>query len=146
MSNKELTQQIILYLINKLGDKIEGKKKMMKLMFLIEHYDTTQRKLNPNNLLGNIFSIYYYGVFSLDIMNYVNELIQKGTIKDGFPLTSNKKVSLEKEEIKNRVEKIIDEFGDKTGYKLEVETLKMMDIEPSEKKKFFGKLVSDLIR
>lgn len=143
--NYNQTEKIILYLINKLGDKIEGKKKLMKLMFLIEHYDVESKKLICKGLLGNTFSIYYYGVFSLDIMNYVSKLIQKGTIKDGFPLKSTEKIELE-QQIKERVEKIIQEFGEKTGYGLEVETLKMINIEPSDKEKFFGKQVEELIK
>jgi len=139
------TEKIIIYLINKLGDKIEGKKKLMKLMFLIEHYDVDSKKLVCNGLLGNTFSIYYYGVFSLDIMNYVDGLIQKEKIKDGFPLRSTEKIKLEPQ-IKEKVENIIQGFGEKTGYELEVETLKMMDIEPSDKEKFFGEPVNKLIK
>lgn len=143
--NYNQTEKIILYLINKLGDKIEGKKKLMKLMFLIEHYDVNLKKLIRDGLLGNNFLIYYYGVFSLSIMDYVNELIQKGIIKEGFPLKSTEKIELE-QKTKEKVEKIIQEFGEKTGYELEIETLKMIDIEPSDKEKFFGKPIKKLIK
>ncbi len=139
-----LTEKNILYLINKLGDKVEGRKKLMKLMFLLEHYDVNLKKLVSKGLFGNTFLIYYYGVFSLDIQNYVNELTKKEVIKDGLPLKTSEKVELDPEQ-KDRIENIIEEFGNKSGYQLEVETLKMMNIEPSDKQKFFRKSVSDLI-
>jgi len=143
--NYNQTEKIILYLINKLGDKIEGKKKVMKLMFLVEHYDVNLKKLIRNGLLGNNFLIYYYGVFSLSIMNCVSGLIQKGIIEEGFPLKSTEKIEIEQKD-KEKVDKIIQEFGEKTGYELEVETLKMIDIEPSDKEKFFGRPIRNLIK
>ncbi len=145
MNKKETTKQIILYLIDKLNDKIEGKKKLMKLMFLTEHYDFDKNKLVPEMSVGNTFCIYYYGVFSREVMQCSDELIEEKEIIEGFPLKSKKKGELGKE-IKERVDKIISIFGKKSGYDLENETLKMMKIEPYEKEKYFGQEVSSLIK
>ena len=145
MRDKKLTQQVILYLIDRLGDEIEGKKKLMKLMFLIEHYNLHEKKLVKEGMLGNTFSIYYYGVFSRDVKDCVNELLEKKIIDDGYPLRSKKKIDLEGE-VKGRIEKIIEKFGGESGYQLEVKTLQMMNIEPAEKKQYFGKPVKELIK
>ena len=147
MSKEELTKQIILYLISRLGDKIEGKKKIMKLMFLIEHYDFGIEKLTPKGKIGNTFLIYHYGVFSFEIMNCVDELIEKKVIRDGFPLRleNGDKPRLE-EKTEERVKKVIDKFGEKSGYILEVKTLEMMGIKPYEKKKYFGENVVKIIK
>jgi len=146
MTDKNITKKIILYLINQLGDKIEGKKKLMKLMFLIEHYDFSKKKLVLEGSLGNTFRIYYYGVFSLEVMECFNELVHEGHIIDGFPLKSKEKSELEEKEIKEKVGKVISEFGEDLGYDLEVKTLKMMGIKPYEKKEYFGKSVAEIIK
>ena len=44
-----------------------------------------------------------------------------------------------------KVQKVIKDFGNKTGYTLEVGTLKLLGIEPSEKGKYFGREVSELL-
>ena len=147
MNKKQLTKEIILYLISKLGDKIEGKKKIMKLMFLTEHHDFDIGKLIPKNKIGNTFLIYRYGVFSFDVMECVDELIEEKVIKDGFPLKLEKEIKPElKEKIEKRVKKVIDKFGDKTGYDLEIDTLRIMGIKPYEKKEHFGENVSKIIK
>lgn len=146
--NYRPTEKIILYLINRLGNKIEGRKKLMKLMFLVEHYDIELKKLTRKGLLGNTFLIYYYGVFSSDIKDYVTGMTRRGVIKDGFPLETTEKTigKIEPEQqLKEKVEKIMSVFGEKSGYQLEVETMRMMGIEPSNKKKFFRKPVSEII-
>ena len=59
---KKLTKKVILYLLwkcNKLGIKV-SRKKLMKLMFLIEYYDLKRKKLREKPLLGNEWYIYYY--------------------------------------------------------------------------------------
>jgi len=59
---KKLTKEVILYLIkscNELGIKV-GRKKLMKLMFLIEYYNPRTKKLRKKPLLGNEWYIYYY--------------------------------------------------------------------------------------
>ena len=144
MPKKDTTKNIILYVIEKLGQKVEGKKKLMKLMFLIEHYDIETKKLSSNNYIGNNFYIYHYGVFSLDIMNYVNELIKEGIIKEGFPLKSNEKGRLDSE-IKERVDKVINKFGLYSGYELELDTLTMLGIERKEKKLYFGESITTIM-
>lgn len=145
MGNKKLTKQIIQYLVDKLGSKIEGKKKLMKLMFLIEHYDISKDKLTSETRIGNKFYIYHYGVFSLDVMNCTNELFKEKKLKDGFPLVSTQSTQLNKE-IEAKVKQIIGKFGKMKGYDLEVKTLQMMGIEPYEKGEYFGQDVSKLIK
>lgn len=142
---KKLTIQTIVYLINKLGSNREGKKKIMKLMFLLEHFDIKQNKLTKQGFLGNSFYIYNYGVFSIGVMDSYNKLIKEGYVKDGFPLTTRKIVKLD-EHIRPKVDKIIEKFGNKTGYNLEVETLRMLGIQPYEKEKYYGQDIVNFIK
>jgi len=60
--NRELIKSILLYLIDRLnfyGYEI-NRKKIMKLMFLIDHYDTKTKKLKPKNITGAKWFIYQY--------------------------------------------------------------------------------------
>ena len=145
MGMKELTKKIILFLVKKLGRNIEGRKKLMKLMFLIDHYDVELGKIKKSSLLGNEYFIYYYGVFSFDVMTSYNELVKEGKIRDSFPITTNVEVVELPEEIRKKVEKIIQKFGHLSGYELEIQTLKLLGIQPHEKEKYFGEGVSEIV-
>lgn len=151
MDKRELTKKIILYLIYKLEERIEGKKKLMKLMFLVEHYDPIQNRLIRQKNIGNTFYIYYYGVFSREVMECYNKLVKEGKIVDSFPIKFKQYALLEQEikdldeKIKERIDKIISLFGNRTGYSLENETLKMMGIQPYEKESYWGREVSEII-
>ncbi len=146
MNKRELTKNIILYLIQKLGDKIEGKKKIMKLMFLLEHYDFELKKIVESKTIGNEFFIYYYGVFSTEVMRSISSLTAEGKIKDGLPLKLSGSAGVKLEpETQGKVDEVITKFGDISGYKLEVGTLKMLGITPSDKDKHMGESVKDIL-
>jgi len=145
--DRKTTKKVILYLLNNLGDKVEGKKKIMKLMFLLEHYDLSSNELTPKQLLGNDFHIYYYGVFSQDVMNTVNRLITDEQIEDGFPLKSSRKYKLTMDKkLKERIDTIIRLFGDYSGYQLEIKTLEMLGIKPHEKSLYFGQDIGSILK
>ena len=146
MNTRELTKNIILYLINTLGDKIEGKKKIMKLMFLLEHYDFKLKKIVENQTIGNDFFIYYYGVFSTEVRQSISSLTSEGKIKDGLPLKISGGINIKLEpEMQSRVDEVIKRFGDLSGYKLEVGTLKLLGITPSEKQQHMGESIKDIL-
>ncbi len=146
MEKEELTKKVILYLINRLEKDIEGRKKLMKLMFLVEHFNQDSQKLVKEGKLGNEFIIYHYGVFSFDVMNRYLELAKEGKIKDNFPMSiiNLQKVELPTE-IKQDVDGIINIFGKKTGKVLELETLEMLKLNLETKKENFGKPVIQFI-
>jgi len=143
---REKTKNVILYLVKKLGEQIEGRKKLMKLMFLIEHFDLVSKKIVRKHTLGNHFFIYYYGVFSFDVMNSYEELIRERKIKDTYPLTLEQEVETRlEEELERVIDGIVKEFGKYSGYSLEVETLRMLGIKPPEKDRYFGKEVDKIL-
>jgi len=140
------TKDVIMYIIKKLGSRIEGRKKFMKLMFLVEHFDTKNEKVTKDHTLGNQFFIYYYGVFSSDVMNSFNELVRERKIEDAYPISLKTKGKAELDEkLRRKVDWIVEKFGDLSGYRLEIETLKMLRIKPSEKNSYFGKEVKEII-
>ena len=141
------TQKVILYLIKKLGRLMEGRKKLMKLMFLIEYYDPELGKLKREPLLGNEFIIYHYGVFSFDVMDEYISLVSRKIISE-YPMKIIHNIDLEdlEEDIKLRVDSIISLFGNKYASDLEEETLKMLGLSKEMKVKFFGMNVNEIIR
>jgi len=146
MKHLKLTknQKVIVYLIKRLGDLIEGRKKLMKLMFLIEHYDTENEKLIKTNFLGNNFIIYHYGVFSFEVMNDYISLNNRGIVTE-YPIKTKLNVKIEKT-LKSRIDNIVLKFSKMHGFELEEETLKMLNIDKKSKELFFGKNVKELIK
>lgn len=137
----------ILYLVKNLGSRCEGKKKIMKLMFLLDHYSFTSKNLEQQGALDNDFYIYHFGVFSMRVMSTVNTLIRERKIKDGYPLKIIDKSEIDLDtDLRKKIDMIIEEFGAKPGYKLEVETLKMLGVEPHEKGQYFGKDISSILK
>lgn len=140
-----ITKNVILYMIKKLGERTEGRKKLMKLMFLVDHYDPESGKIEKKSFLGNEYLIYYYGVFSFDVMKSYNELVREGKVKERIQITTPVKEIKLPERVKKKVDIIIQLFGKKRGYELEVFTLRKLGIEPYEKEKFFGRTISEVI-
>lgn len=147
MDSKINTQDTILYLISRLGNSIEGRKKLMKMMFLVEHFNFQSNKISKQKNLGNDFIIYHYGVFSFDVMNSFLELSQNGKISLDMPLKvlTGNTMNLTNQPLKQRVDCIIDLFGKKSGKELELETLKMLNLNLETKRNHFGESVIQLI-
>lgn len=131
---------------------IKGRKKLMKLMFFLEHLNLEQDELVPDRCYGkNEFIIYNYGPFSFDVMNNIEKLKgeNKVTEKQGIKpfvisLTKEgkdkaKKIGekLSKEKIQ-RVEKIKERFISKPGWKLEKESLEYLGITEEDKNSLKG--------
>lgn len=139
-------QEVLSYLIDRLGTRNKSRKKLMKLMFLVEHYDLNSEKLTDKQFLGNDFIIYKYGVFSSDVMEDLLELNTKGILED-YPIRLLKEIPFDlKKEITSREDSILMRFGDKFGYQLENFTLGLLHLNKETKKKYLGQSVIPLIR
>jgi len=138
---KELTRNVILYTLSRV--KKVDRIKLMKLMFLIEHYDTKTHKIVPQKTISNQFIIYHFGPFSFEVYEELIELIKEGKInEEGFELKSNVDVkNVEEkldEDLLRKVNSILSEFGHLSGQELEKETLKLLGIKENEKNRYFG--------
>ena len=65
MERARATKSCILYILKHVSG---GRKKLMKLMFLVDYYDASNNKLTLNKAIGNQFFVYHYGVFSREVM------------------------------------------------------------------------------
>jgi hypothetical protein len=73
------------------------------------------------------------------------ELVKEKKIIDNFPMKLNEKEIELGEDVKNKVDVIIERFGKKDSKKLEIETLNMLGLNLESKKVHFGKKVESLI-
>ncbi|MBU1177522.1 MAG: hypothetical protein ABIG88_02435 [Patescibacteria group bacterium] len=141
----DITKKVILYLVNEMGSLVGGSPKMMKMMFLIEHYDPNKGELVKRGLLDNVFVIHHQGVFSNDVMHCFNDLVSGGKIEDRFPLKANTRSEF-RLGYKERIDNIIDEFKTIPNYDLEDTILTMLGIDPYHKQEHYGTRVRDLIK
>ena len=143
MDNKE----VLLYLISRLGSKSEGRKKIMKMMFLLNHFDVDKNSLVKTPLLKEDFIIYHYGVFSFDVMNNFLDLSNEGKVKGDFPVDiKTSEVPNIPLRIKEKVDLIVNQFGNDNGKNLELNTLSMLGLDLDSKRKYFGESVTNFIK
>jgi len=144
-----LTKNSILYILNRVKN-LEGRLKLMKLMFLLEHYDFDKNKLTNQKIIGNNFIIYHHGPFSFEVYNELLKMIKDKTIsEEGYSIRSNINLDdIEKklpENISKKIKKILSEFGEFNGFELENKTMNMLNIKKEEKSKFLGTPVEVII-
>lgn len=132
----DTNKKVLLYLIKKLKEKrtFTGKVQIMKLMFLIDHYDLNKEKLTKNSFLGNEYYIYYLGPFSFEVSEDYDNLKEE---------TCTNELD---EKIKEKVDKIIEKFGMYNGEALQEITLEMLKITPKDKGKFMGLKVNEILK
>lgn len=129
--------------------KIYGRKKLMKLMFFLEHLDIERDTLTPDQkFCKNEFVIYDYGPFSFDVMDDFGELKEEGKITENteyrpytIELTNagKKKFGKIKEKMDQdkvrRIGEINERFSDKLGWELEKLSLNYLKVEDEKEKR-----------
>jgi len=142
MSNKD----VLLYLISKLDSRSEGRKKIMKMMFLVNHFDISKNSLVKTPFLKEDFIIYHYGVFSFEVMDNFLDLSNENKIDGNFPIKiKSLGIPNLSNPIKEKVDLIINKFGNDNGKKLELDTLKLLNLDLETKRKHFGEPVTNFI-
>lgn len=152
----------LLFVIKEFGKegKLDGRLKLMKIMFFLEHLDIEKDRLVPENLFSdNEFIIYKYGPFSFEVMNDLTKLKNEGVIQEllqgGYyivPILTDKGIKrvneiegkLKQSELE-RINKIKDIFGNLGGKQLEKKSLEYLKISPSEKESHRGTPISSII-
>ncbi|MEM1610938.1 MAG: Panacea domain-containing protein [Sulfolobales archaeon] len=79
-------EHVLLYLLSGLFDKygeVYGRKKIQKLLFLVEHYDLEgSRVVRSQGLTGYRFIVWLYGPFSKDVYDDLDVLVERGLIEE----------------------------------------------------------------
>ena len=140
------TKSCILYILKHVSG---GRKKLMKLMFLVDYYDTGNNKLTLNKAIGNQFFVYHYGVFSREVMDGILELIKSGDIIESqygkLEINQLTTVDIKNRDLKSKVDAVIKEFGGLEASKLETETLRMINLTKESKYASFGMMVDAIL-
>jgi uncharacterized phage-associated protein len=126
--NLEKYKQVILYLVEKLDGKLEGKKKFMKLLYYVE-FDFFEKYGEP--FTSETFEKYPMGPFAANFKVVLEDLEKSGDIKvakekkvhhhketEIFMLNKTQAYNFEPEE-KNMIDRVIRLYGQKTGKYLE---------------------------
>jgi len=65
------------------GRPLDGRKKLQKLVFLVEHWDPNKGKITRStNLTGYVFRIDMYGPYSEGIQNDLGVLVRAGVFRE----------------------------------------------------------------
>jgi hypothetical protein len=137
MSKKYKNKDVLIYLIKRLMEKksFYGKLQVMKLMFLIEHYDADSKTIREDSLLGNEYYIYYLGPFSFEISKEFDRLKEED-LKEEIKLD---------EDLKKKVDFVIDNFGMNDGRTLQKFCLNLLNISIEEKGKYMGFKIKEVL-
>ena len=150
-NQKELTKNVIKYVLYRLGSNGGGRTKLMKLMFLIDYYDPENDQITLKSRLGNRFIIYNYGIFSFEVFDSLVGMIRNNEIKEvPFKLAVNSDISdfskaLDKN-LKVKIDKIIEKFGKLTKEEIDKKTIEMIGVKYADKPKYLGTPVEEIIQ
>ena len=140
--------------MQQLGEDIGGRKKIMKLFFLLEYYNFKDDTINPTPKIGNEFGIYYYGVYNRVVMQDVFDLLKYNYFKGTYPLKLTEKGTKKDmsndpdiQPIKQRIDKIIEKFGRKyEGFELEIKTLAMVGLALHTKEQYMSWTIERVLK
>ena len=138
----ELTRKSIIYFLNRTKN-MDGRLKLMKLMFLLDHYDTDEKKITCNKTIGNQWVIYHRGPFSFEVYNKILDMINDGSIveENGSVKCEIKLDKIENkipDDVKTKLDKIIRVFGSMSGTELENKSLNFLNIKKDQKSTYMG--------
>jgi len=136
MSKKN--KDVLIYLIKSLMDKksFYGKLQVMKLMFLVEHFNPEKRRIEKKSLLNNKYYIYDLGPFSFEISDEFDKLKEKDLERE---------IELD-ESIRNKVDLIIEKFGSIEQRILGKKCMEMLGITVKNKGRFLGFRVDEIVK
>ena len=141
------TQKRIVEIVKKLGNDMEGRKKLMKLLFFLNYYDFEDQKGVKEPLFGEDFIIYHYGPFSPKVRDEYLDLVEKGILEDGFPIKLKEDVSLDISiQERKTIHKMLEELGGLTGKELETKSLLFLGLNLRTKQDFFNQKVGNFVK
>jgi len=165
----------VFYLIQeywrKFNEPIDGRKKIQKLMFLVEHWENN-KIVKSIGLTGYVFKIYYYGPFCKKIYDDLDELVKrkyieaerilwqkhpifKNTLLDGYVddseesgviwLYSPLKQAPGDQGLLRKIRLIVSKFGYMSPSELEIMVNRMLRLKPIKKLKYLGTPIDEYL-
>ncbi|ADI31348.1 type II toxin-antitoxin system antitoxin SocA domain-containing protein [Staphylothermus hellenicus] len=170
MDRRDVLLNIIMY-FNKIYKKpLDGRKKLQKLLFLVEHLDIESGKLSRSRgLTGYKFIVYSYGPFSKDVYRDLESLVKEGIVEermetwrqesllytyidDGKPrriyyyriLDENRVPKLPRE-VEDKIKLVIEKYGSLPPMKLESHVNELLKLTPKKKVEYWGEFIDDYL-
>lgn len=174
------TMDIVLHLVSlfyrRFRRPLDGRKKLQKLLFLIEHWNPETGEIVPSQkLTGFQFKIWFYGPFSQELVAHVEKLVKKRKLieechvydlpssiqglslnaysDDGTPrriYLYSPGFTTAKEQLaqplKERLHIVLDRFGERNPIELEAQVNKMLKLTPMKKLEYWGLPVDEYIK
>ena len=147
---------VVKYLIYSNGGNVDGIKKLVKLLFLVQ-YDKGIGKVKKylydgRPITHTEFYIWNYGPFSNEIYDVIDGLkineegykVLIGLPDDFDPREVTDKLPVE---VMKRIRRVVKKYGKKKGYELEGITLKLLKLDKELKKEYYkGYFIDDSLR
>ncbi|RLE84158.1 MAG: hypothetical protein DRJ67_11015 [Thermoprotei archaeon] len=170
-----MLKEIILDLLHKYylryGRPLAGRKKLQKLMFLVE-YDIDGRRVRKLGYTGAVFKVLFYGPYSDEVAEAVEELVREGYVDEivishespsrlinrwmGELLEEGGRVYVYEPvrragkalppDVEERVEVVVEKYGRMSGGQLEQLVCERLGLDPETKMKYFGLSIDDYLR
>jgi len=167
---KQKREFVLYYVIKKFCEKynrpLEGRKKLQKLLFLVEHFDLDEGKfILSSGITGYKFKIWHYGPYSSELKEDVVELVKEDIIEekveyiddflytDEFPkriyrYLPKKQINVEDKldrQTITKINRIIEVFGNKSPYELEKIVSNLLNLTPLKKLEVWGMTLDEYI-
>ena len=151
-------RDLALYAIKELGGQVEGLKKLMKLIFLIQYekprFHNYVRKylFKGKPISGTEFYIWDFGPMSDDVYDIIEKENSIETYVDEYGRVilklSNTSINIDLPDIvRSRIDKVIEEHGDKSGSELERYILRhILKMDEIEKREYLGIIVDNYFK
>lgn len=141
-NDKDNVREMVRYVVDH-GTDID-RIKLMKLLFIAENVDKTTGEIKPerNHFINSDFLVYNYGVFNFDVYRELRGMLIGGELtEDKFLKLSSEPTKKRKTlvpAIKEQIDYVLQNYDCKNGWELADTTLKMIGIDPEQKKNYFG--------
>ncbi len=154
-SSRYSVYDVVIYLLKRLGGRVKGVKKLMKLVFLIQ-YERKNEEIIKYLFKGKPitraeFYIWSYGPLSNEVYEVIDERLR---VDDSdvpviirIPLfDTSRSEKILPEQVKKRIDLIVEKYGSLHGFELEKISLKLLELDDYKKSEYMGSPIDDYIR
>ncbi|GEM_PF-888136 len=154
-SSKYTVYDVVVYLIKRLGGRVKGVKKLMKLVFLIQYERRNDRVIKyvfkGKPITKAEFYIWSYGPLSNEVYEVIDERLRVDdsdvpVIIKLPTFNINRSEKILPEQVKKRIDYIVEKYGDLHGFELEKISLELLELDELKKSEYMGSSVDNYIR
>lgn len=173
LNGREFLKGLVGRYQEKFGRRLDGRAKLQKLTFLVEHWDPeTERIVRSKGLTGYRFIVWLYGPYSEPLTDDIDFLVNRGVldeeeiwferepsyngiylgtyVDDGEPrriyLYGLKRCKPKlNPKLVSLLDEVLEKFGDFNPVKLEEHVNSLLSLTPLKKREYWGRLVDEYL-